>query len=111
MDTFIASKIELKEKAQVILVKNIDVELGLTNGARGVIISITENNYLKPEGGESKNVVVKVLFKHGLTEDITVADFKQEDGKIEFTRRQIPLILGFATTIHKSQGIVNGLWD
>lgn len=97
MDTFISPKIELKEKAQVILTKNIDVDRGLTNGARGVIINISY--------GETKQPIVKVLFKHGLTEDITINEFKQEDGKIEFIRRQIPLILGFATTIHKAQGL------
>lgn len=99
MDTFISSKIQLKEKAQVILTKNIDVDLGLTNGARGVIVSITKHNE------NDKSPIVKVSFKHGLIQDITIADFKQEDGKIEFIRKQIPLILGFATTIHKSQGL------
>jgi ATP-dependent DNA helicase PIF1 len=97
MDTFIPSKIILKEKAQVILVKNIDVDIGLSNGARGIILEIKMN--------EDNNPIVRVLFKHGITENIPICEFTDEFNKVKYTRKQIPLILGFATTIHKSQGM------
>ena len=97
MDTFIPNKIVLKEKAQVILVKNIDVEIGLSNGARGIVLEIKMN--------EDNTPIVKVLFKHGITENIPICDFTDEFNKIKYIRKQIPLILGFASTIHRSQGM------
>lgn len=95
MDTIVPRKIVLKEKAQVILTKNLDVEGGLSNGSRGIIEKI--------EMGE--NPKIKVLFLNGKTVDIEYEDFIHEDRNFIFTRKQIPLILGFAITIHKSQGM------
>jgi ATP-dependent DNA helicase PIF1 len=100
MDTFISNKIILKENAQVILTKNLDVESGLSNGSSGIILSITYG-----EINENKNPIIKVQFKHGITENITIEEFVNEDNKIKYIRKQIPLILGFASTIHRSQGM------
>lgn len=95
MDTMVSNKIILKEKAQVILTKNLDVENGLSNGSRGVIVKIEI----------SDDPTIKVLFLNGQIVDIKYEDFIQEDKNYIFTRKQIPLILGFAITIHKSQGM------
>lgn len=46
-----------------------------------------------------------IQFKHGITENITIEEFVNEDNKIKYIRKQIPLILGFASTIHRSQGM------
>ena len=98
MDQTVPNKQILKEKAQVILTKNIDVDSGLSNGSRGVILNITKSP-------ETKELVVKVLFKNDLIVDINYQEFIQEDKHYKFTRKQIPLILGFAITIHKSQSM------
>lgn len=97
MDTVVPNKIILKEKAQVILTKNLDVESGLSNGSRGIIVKI--------DCSLSNDPTIKVLFLNGQTVDIKYEDFIQEDKNYIFTRKQIPLILGFAITIHKSQGM------
>ena len=97
MNLTIPNKIILKERAQVILTKNLDVENSLCNGSRGIILSISKN--------ENKEDVVRVRFMNDLVVDIHYEEFIQEDRHVKFVRKQIPLILGFAITIHKSQSM------
>lgn len=91
--TPVSSKLILKKGAQVMLLKNINLSAGLVNGARGVVIDFKSdlpivrfrNNKLytaKPE-----KWIVKTL-NGGL-----------------LTRRQVPLKLAWAFSIHKSQGL------
>jgi len=91
----IPKNISLKKGAQVMLRKNIDVENGLVNGSRGVVLQIFE---------ESMNVLVK--FKNGITAIIDFEKWEAKDrkAKTKVIREQIPLILAYAITIHKSQG-------
>jgi ATP-dependent DNA helicase PIF1 len=86
------SCLELCVGAQVILLSNIEVETGLCNGSRGVV-------------RDFKDGIPAVYFMNGKT--IPILPKKVEYRIDEFTsvvRTQFPLILGFASTVHKSQG-------
>ena len=109
--------LRLKARAQVMLLKNIDTERGLVNGARGVVEGFPE------EGG------VRVRFPRrradgslasssgggggggggGGEEDTFVEHIQptewtlEQMGEVVATRRQVPLKLAYALSIHKSQ--------
>ncbi|KAK9404365.1 ATP-dependent DNA helicase PIF1 [Crotalus adamanteus] len=92
----VKSIIELKEGAQVMLTKNLDVSQGLVNGARGVVIGFETEGKGLP----------KVRFLCGVTNVIEFERlvFKGPAGTY-LTRQQIPLKLAWAISIHKSQGM------
>ena len=92
LDDAIPQTIILKKGALVMCKFNIDVARGLVNGSRGIITEISE-----------ENVVVK--FTNGIEEkiDSVTWEFKDKEGKSY--RNQIPFILAYASTIHKSQGL------
>lgn len=87
------SQLYLKINAQVMLLKNINIAAGLVNGARGVVIRIDRG-------------VPTVRFKNN-QEYVC----KHEKWMIKtatggnVTRRQVPLKLAWAFSIHKSQGL------
>ncbi|BFY99883.1 hypothetical protein BsWGS_02923 [Bradybaena similaris] len=85
--------LELKIGAQVMLCKNLDVQRGLVNGARGVVI-----------GYEADYPVIKFACK--VTEVIkSVRWVFKIGGGSTIVRKQIPLKLAWAISIHKSQGM------
>ncbi|KAK9885232.1 hypothetical protein WA026_010735 [Henosepilachna vigintioctopunctata] len=90
--TTVPRKLELKVGAQVMLLKNINVSKGLVNGARGVV-------------KEFKDDLPLVKFRNqlylALPERWAV---KTTSGGIA-ARRQVPLRLAWAFSIHKSQGL------
>eukprot|EP00435_Cladocopium_sp_Y103_P035789 s1242_g9.t1 len=94
--------------AEVMLRKNLDVPDGLVNGARGVVQHIDVH-----PGGEIDKVWVRFekgagnrwqMAHHTFSIAIrrTTAQFKDKDGN-KAERRQFPLVLAKACTIHKSQ--------
>uniref|UniRef100_A0A1A9WKT2 ATP-dependent DNA helicase PIF1 n=1 Tax=Glossina brevipalpis TaxID=37001 RepID=A0A1A9WKT2_9MUSC len=87
------SALYLKVNAQVMLLKNVNISSGLVNGARGIVIRM------------EKGMPV-VRFKNKIEYAC-----KQEKWIIKtptggtVTRRQVPLKLAWAFSIHKSQGL------
>lgn len=84
--------LDLAEGAQVMLIHNLNIDAGLVNGSRGVVIRF-----------EEQRPVVK--FMNGVEEVIQTHEweFKISD-KVRVVRRQLPLILAWAQTCHKAQG-------
>ena len=91
------AELVLKLGAQVILIKTINQRLGLVNGARGIVEAF--------EGNGGSNVVPRVRFTNGAVQKITYADFQVRSGSEFAVRKQIPLELGYALSIHRCQGM------
>lgn len=100
----------LKVGAQVMLLKNIDIEAGLVNGTRGVMQAFEPDNggTLLPvvrmhvagdagQGNGTRCVVTRRLKLEEWTMELS--------GSVVAQRRQVPLRLAWAISIHKSQGM------
>ena len=83
--------------AQVMLIINIDVKRGLTNGSRGVVVGFTSKS-------ETNKPIPIVRFIHGIKEAIDFYQWKREEKDFIITKKQIPLKLAWAISIHKTQG-------
>lgn len=91
LNTVVPKQLFFKPGAQVMLTYNLSPDIGLVNGSRGVSKSIEQDG-------------ITVLFKNGITTKIVYHEFEFEDGKVKMTRFQLPLMLSWANSIHKSQG-------
>ena len=84
--------LKLKPGARVILLKNIAVNRDLCNGSIGTFIR--------------KKGDLLICDFHGQEESILKTTFEvHEKSKLVFEREQYPLALGWAVSIHKSQGM------
>jgi ATP-dependent DNA helicase PIF1 len=78
--------------AQVMLLINMDMEAGLCNGSRGIVIDIIED-------------IPVVQFLNGVSRTISHYTWNIQEGNETLMKIiQIPLRVAYATTIHKSQG-------
>jgi ATP-dependent DNA helicase PIF1 len=86
-------KLTLAKDAQVMLLANLDVEDGLANGSRGIVIDFVED-------------IPIVRFMNGREKliDFHAWDIEELDEKVA-TIYQIPLKLAYACTVHSSQGL------
>lgn len=89
----------LKVGAQVMLVCNLDVENGLVNGSRGVVVG-----FAMPEEGKKKMPVVRFMNGTEMTVNRFVWETSVENAGTVYYR-QVPLALAWALTIHKAQGV------
>ena len=78
--------------AQVMLLKNMDVDSGLVNGSRGVVTGFDGTGH------------PTIAFDNGEQLHINPASFEVEVDGLILVRKQIPLMLAWAMTIHKCQG-------
>lgn len=84
--------LRLKISARVMLVKNIDTEIGLVNGAMGIVTQF--------QGGYP---VIK--FDNGLVKTIREEEWDLEVNGLKATVKQLPLMISYACTIWKSQSL------
>lgn len=89
----VEKSVTLKEGAQVMLITNLDTAGGLVNGLCGIV-----------ESCNVSSVNVK-FFGSDDTTNITYHTFENEVGKHKISRSQLPLVLGWSYSIHKSQGM------
>jgi ATP-dependent DNA helicase PIF1 len=100
------AKLELKEGAQVMLLKNLDQENGLVNGTRGVVFKFEDNQNADTGPLGHWPWVRFVGFKGQVDRLITPDKFSVESqGQTLASREQVPLRLAYAITIHKCQGM------
>lgn len=90
------SRVELKVGAAVVLLRNVDLESGLCNGSQGTVVSFTKVGTRAP--------IVK--FRNGVLRTMGPATFDVTEFDVVLaTRKQVPLALAYAITIHKAQGM------
>jgi len=91
----VEDKLTFARSSQVMLTVNLP-DLDLANGSRGIIIDFTKDD-------EKKYPIV--LFLNGKVLEVKPHEFTiDEDGDV-IKKFQIPLILSWAITIHKAQGM------
>ncbi|CAD6200254.1 unnamed protein product, partial [Caenorhabditis auriculariae] len=92
--------LELALGCRVMLRRNVSVATGLVNGATGVLLDV------KKAGDGTPYALTVKMDRCEETVDIfkqsAVFDIGSEE---QLTRRQFPLVMSFAATIHKSQGL------
>ncbi|GFR43218.1 hypothetical protein Agub_g4272 [Astrephomene gubernaculifera] len=124
-----ADKVQLKVGAQVMLLRNLDVQAGLVNGSRGVVVgfkpaSMSDYAWQQPLATLEKSLRLKPVLEaldswyeeNGQVPVVKFANGKEiEVAPTIFTqllpgvgarfRVQTPLRLAWALTVHKSQGM------
>jgi ATP-dependent DNA helicase PIF1 len=94
LDNTIADEIVLRVGAQVMLKANLNVSIGLVNGSRGVVVQISEYPTV---------IMVKFMDRNIYQIREYTWDCSDKEKNIRATRKQIPLILAWSLTIHKTQ--------
>jgi ATP-dependent DNA helicase PIF1 len=122
IETRLEVQLNIKIGARVMLLKNLDVNGGFTNGSRGIIIAITIDNLpvveFEMHDGTKETKIIGIFtenqsYKNGIRQSDCSIDSllldATEDTFRGYTRskvviKQIPLSLCWATTVHKIQG-------
>lgn len=84
--------LRLRNGCRVLLIKNMDVSIGLVNGSTGTIKECMDDS-------------VMVEFDNGVTERISKVEWELEMDNCKVFCKQIPLMLAYSVTIHKSQSL------
>ncbi len=94
-DTRVKQNLELKVGCRVMLIKNIDVNKGFANGSMGTIKDFLEDSIVVDIDKKGECIVKTEEFE---------TDFNIDKNQV-LIRKQYPLVLAYAITIHKSQGL------
>lgn len=106
--------LNLKVGAQVVLLKNLNFEVGLVNGSRGVVTGFTMSESYQtadPNDRLSQGLLKKVLAPTVRFTNGVVRTLEQQTWEVKMDERkrawriQFPLALAWALTIHKAQGM------
>ena len=85
----------LKVGARVVVTKNLDIEHGWINGTLGIVTNIHPNSItVENLRTKRKTAITKMKLSLGFP-----------GTQVQFYRQQFPLILGWALTVHKVQGM------
>ena len=98
-------KLTLKIGCQVMCIVNLDVGYGICNGSTGIITKfVRDPDYMDNDHSKKTASMIPIVrFKNGITKPMHYHKWKSDN--IEgYGVKQIPLILAWAVTIHKSQG-------
>lgn len=95
----------LKIGCQVMCIVNLDVEYGICNGSTGIITKfVRDPDYMDTDHSKKTSSMIPIVrFKNGITKPIHYHTWKSDNVE-GYGVKQIPLILAWAVTIHKSQG-------
>lgn len=85
-------RVDLCIGAQVMLIYNIDAKAGLVNGSRGVVTKFEEQRPVVQFMNGIETIVQSIEWEFIINDNVTIV------------RKQIPLILAWSYTVHKSQG-------
>lgn len=91
----IPAELRLKHGAQVMVIKNLDVEGGIVNGSRAIF----KRTQISAEG-----ILMVVELVNGKEIELKRENFEVEETDGTYGCSQYPVILAFATTTHKCQG-------
>ena len=95
VDCMAHPRLTLKKGCSVMLVKNLDVRNGLANGTQGVVQSFHIDSRWP-----------MVRFANGALVTVSPATFeRKKNNRLVATRLQVPLLVAYATTVHKAQGM------
>ena len=102
-------QLTIKKKCRVMLIYNVDVKNGLANGAMGTVIDYNNDTITVNFDNRKAGIRIIKKIKFELPYDVSQS----------LVREQFPIILAYAITVHKSQGLtldsaivdVNSCWD
>jgi len=89
----------LKKGARVMLIKNLDVTLGLVNGAIGTVIDFV------PDPSADYNIPIVHFDTSNIKRPISVVTWELELDGCKGMAYQIPLMLAYSITCHRSQSL------
>ncbi|KAH9610920.1 hypothetical protein KSS87_008839 [Heliosperma pusillum] len=103
------SKLEICKGARVMLIRNLNVKHKMVNGATGTVVGFKKSRIVDIKKiccQDGDNVLPIVKFDSGIEEVIRPDHWEVVEGdKVVAKRLQLPLMLAWATSIHKSQGM------
>lgn len=98
-------KLTLATGAQVMLTKTIDFDRGLTNGSRGVVVGLGPAPLVRFVNGQEVRLEPREVTADLPLEGAPPASRGPAAAGVTLSRRQVPLKLAWALTVHKSQGM------
>ncbi len=90
-------QLDLKPGALVMLCRNVDVDQGLYNGARGTVVDFRVGDGLWAPYVAFENGAQLLVLPHRWEQ--------RQHGRVTSAFVQVPLLLRYAITVHKSQGM------
>jgi ATP-dependent DNA helicase PIF1 len=94
--------LKVRPNCRIMIIQNIDQEAGIVNGTRGTFLGFTPG---VNQDTNNISIMMKVKLDNGLEINLDKMLMYQQFGDELFVRVQYPIILSYALTIHKCQGL------